>query len=437
MTPNQKRLRELQEQRSKNRQRLAELAAIDGLEAEQRSELDAIEESTPDLERQIRAAQVAVDDEMEEAERRGAGGGEGGEIDAETRERRELRGRCVLGRYLEAALRGRLPTGAEAEFGQAAGIPDGAIPFDLWEADRDAALAEQRAITPAPSTVGVNLAPLQPFVFSPSVAPRLMVDMPAISSGTFASGTITTAATAGAVAKGADVPETAAAFTVQTTVPHRIGASLNLSHEDIAAVGQANFESLLRQHLSLVVSEELDDQLLNGDPDTDADDISGFFKRLTDSSETATSAAYDYGDFLKMYAGGIDGLWASTVSEVAVLMGLDSYRLAVQTYRTTDSDESFAAFAARRTAGLSTSNRMPATDATSKLQKAILCRKGRSMMPAPMRTAVCPHWGYFQIDDIYTGARKAERRFVINALIGDLIITQADAYKEVVVQPVV
>ncbi|MDE0274145.1 MAG: phage major capsid protein [Gammaproteobacteria bacterium] len=432
MTKNQKRLRELQEQRSKNRQRLAELAAIDGLEAEQRSELDAIEESTPDLERQIRAAQVAVDDETEEAERRGAGGG--GEIDAETRERRELRGRCVLGRYFEAALRGRLPTGAEAEFGQAAKVPDGTIPFDLWEADRDAALAEQRAITPAPTTVGVNLAPLQPFVFSPSVAPRLMVDMPHVESGTYASGTITTAATADAVAKGADVPETAAAFTVQTTVPHRIGASLNLSAEDVKAVGQDNFESLLRQHLSLVVSEELDNELLNGDPDTDADDISGFFKRLTDSPETATASVYDYGDFLKLYADGIDGLWASTVSEVAVLMGLDSYRLAVQTYRTTDSDESFAAFAARRTAGLSTSNRMPATDATSKLQKGILCRKGRSMMPAPMRTAVCPHWGYFQIDDIYTGARKAERRFVINTLIGDLIVVQAGAYKEIVVQ---
>ena len=101
---------------------------------------------------------------------------------------------------------------------------------------------------------------LRPFVFAPSVVDQLMVDMPTVQSGTYASGTITTAATADAVAKSADVLETAAEFTVQTTTPHRLGASLNLAIEDIAAVGQDNFESLLRQHISLAVSDELDDQ---------------------------------------------------------------------------------------------------------------------------------------------------------------------------------
>ena len=87
-------------------------------------------------------------------------------------------------------------------------------------------------------------------------------------------------ATAEAVPKGAsgttgDVPESAAAFTVETTTPHRIGASLNLALEDIASVGQANFESLLRQHISLAVSDELDEQMLNGDGMND--DLTGDF----------------------------------------------------------------------------------------------------------------------------------------------------------------
>ena len=53
------------------------------------------------------------------------------------------------------------------------------------------------------------------------------------------------------------------------------------------------------------------------------------------------------------------------------------------------------------------------------------------MMPSPMRTAVVPHWGYFTIDDIYSGAQKGQRRFVINALVGDLIIVQAGAYEQI------
>lgn len=53
------------------------------------------------------------------------------------------------------------------------------------------------------------------------------------------------------------------------------------------------------------------------------------------------------------------------------------------------------------------------------------------MMPTPMRTAVCGSYGYFQIDDIYTGAQKGQRRFVINTLITDVILTQPSAYSQV------
>ena len=76
-----------------------------------------------------------------------------------------------------------------------------------------------------------------------------------------------------------------------------------------------------------------------------------------------------------------------------------------------------------------TNKRMP--DKVSHVQQGILCRKGRSMMPAPMRTAICPHWGYFTVDDIYTGAHKGQRRFVINTLVGDVILVQPDAYAQV------
>ena len=60
MTPAQKRLRELRDRQSKERQRMAELAMLDSLDTETRSELDDLEPNTPDLERQLWAAQIAT-----------------------------------------------------------------------------------------------------------------------------------------------------------------------------------------------------------------------------------------------------------------------------------------------------------------------------------------------------------------------------------------
>ena len=53
------------------------------------------------------------------------------------------------------------------------------------------------------------------------------------------------------------------------------------------------------------------------------------------------------------------------------------------------------------------------------------------MMPNPMRLSVVPHWGYLSIDDVYTGAAKGERRYVLSVLVGDLILVQPDAYAQV------
>ena len=251
MTAAQKKLRELRDRQSRERGRMAELGLVAELTDETRAELDGIEAGTADLERQLRAAAVAVDEEDRAAViERGTATG-----DAEARERVELRSRASVRGYLSAALRGMVPSGAEGELQQAAGLEPGQIPFELWTRPEQRQ-TEERAITAAPGTTGINLDVLRPAVFAPSVADMLQIEMPMVGSGTYASGTITTSATAGAVPKGGsgttgDVPETAAAFTVSTTVPHRIGASLNLAIEDVASVGQENFESLLRQHISL------------------------------------------------------------------------------------------------------------------------------------------------------------------------------------------
>ena len=422
MTPAQKRLRDLRERQSKERQRMAELAIVDELNDEKRSELDQIERGTPDLERQIRAATVALEAEDREAETRAAN-----EPDAERRERIELRSKASLTAYVRAALEGRQVDGAEAELRSAAGVSG--IPLELWDTP---APIEQRAdaATGAPGTVGVNLDRIRPAVFANSIAPRLGIEMPRVASGTYASATVTTSLTAAAKAKSADQEATAAGFTVTSVTPKRISARLSIQIEDVAAVGQANFESILRENLSLVLSDELDKQAINGDGQ--APNLTGTFQRLTDP--TAPTAVADFDAYAAAHAGGVDGLWANTIKDVGIVVGPATYTLASRTFQTATNykgEMSAAAYAMMNTGGLWTNRRMP--DPASNVQQAILYRKGRSMMGSAgaMRTAVCPHWNEVSIDDIYSGSASGTRHFTLHVLLGDVILVQPDAYAQI------
>ena len=185
--------------------------------------------------------------------------------------------------------------------------------------------------------------------------------MPRVPSGTYASGTISSTTgsvlTADAVAKSAEVPQTAGVITVQTASPKRVGASLGLTIEDIAAIGTANFESILRENVSLVLSDELDDQIINGDGSND--DLTGIFERLTNPSAPA-AAVETWTRFLAIQSGGIDGLWATELEHIAMVVGVDTYRLSAATFQGTDSEESAASYLKRMGAGYWTNSRMPA-----------------------------------------------------------------------------
>ena len=421
MTAAQTKLRQLKERQSRERQRMAELGMVDELTTETRGELDEIEKGTPDLERQIRAATQAV--EQEDTEQRTQQ--TAADPDPEMRERIELRSQAQLTNYLLAAARGRLVGGAEAELAAAAGVQG--IPLELWDVP-----TEQRAVADAPGTVGINLDPIRPAVFANSIAPRLGIEMPRVMSGTFATATIGTSQSAEAKAKSAAAAGVAGAFTVTTAVPKRISARLELTLEDIAAVGQANFESILRENLALAISDELDDQAINGDGQ--APNLTGILQRLTDPSAPAAGVA-TFDSFVAAFAGGIDGLWASTIKEVAIVAGVETYQLSARTFRDETGqdlgDKAFSDYAMSMYGGWWTNKRMPVK--VTHIQQAILYRMGRSMMggAGAMRTAVCPHWNEISIDDIYSGSAKGERYFTMHVLLGDVILVQPDAYAQV------
>jgi len=352
--------------------------------------------------------------------------------DAEVRERLELRDRCRLGRYLSAYIRGAALDGAESEYLAAGAGIAGQIPIDVAgrvpEVRADAA-------TGAPATgSGATLAPIQPYVFAESIAPRLGIEMPVVGSGAYSEATITTALTAGATAKGGPRESTAATLTAVTANPRRVSAKLTLEVEDIASIGQDNFEAACRENLGAALSAEYDNQAINGNGT--APNVNGIINQLADPTNPSAVAAFD--DFLAAFSHAIDGLWASMLSEVAIVCNVDAYKLSTRTFRdrvidSTEQDEvragvslgdrSFADYASEKTAGWSCNARMPAT--ASDIARGIIFRKGRPQL----RTACHPVWAHLTIDDIYSDADTGRRHVVMHALVGDrVLLVQPGAY---------
>ena len=96
----------------------------------------------------------------------------------------------MSGAYLLARLEQRAVQAQRPKLAAAAKISAGGIPLEMWDRPRPA--VEQRAVTDAPGTIGVNLDPIRPQIFAKSVCPRLGIAMPRVESGTFASATIST-----------------------------------------------------------------------------------------------------------------------------------------------------------------------------------------------------------------------------------------------------
>ena len=417
MTEAQRRLRQLLDKQSHDRQRAIELSREDTLTDETRAELDQIEKRAADHERQIRAARLAVEQEDEASKVDKAT-----DPDPEQRERIELRSRARFGTYLAAALQGRLPDGAEAEYGAACGAPAGHIPLDLFEADRPEVRAD--AASEAPTTgLGATLAPIQPFVFSESIAPRLGIAMPQTGTGAYSEATITTSLTAGARSKGAAFESTAAALTTVTANPRRIATRLTIQAEDVAQIGVANFEAALRMNAVQRLSDEYDRQCISGDGTAPA--VNGLINQLTDPTDPTDVATFDA--FVASFVDQVDGLWSMTGKDVAIVTNPDAWKLSAKTFRDATGqdlgDKAFSDYAMEHFGGWWCNSRMPATAST--IARGIVYRKGKP----GLRTASHPTWGSISVTDIYSDAASAQTHFTLAVLVGDrVLVVQPSAY---------
>ena len=420
---------------SEIRSKLNELSGADSLTPEQTAEVGTLTSEYADVETRRRAAIVAESATEVVTE-------PGQVIDAELRERLDLRSKARLSNFVVAAMRGRQVDGVEAELSDACSAR-GDIPVELFERDpRDAVVnivgangseqrhyragpggIESRTVTSAPGTVGVNVAPIQPHVFAPSIASYLGIDMPAVPSGTFSQARINAALSADSKAKGGAIDATAATFAVKSATPKRISARLELLAEDIAAAGVSNFESALRQNLTMALSAELDKQMIVGAGA--GNDLEGLFHGLTNATADGTTLTFQHG--ITKMAGLVDGLWATETAHIRQIVGVATYRLAAGVFAGSASNKGerpLADYLRDQSGGFRTNSRMPAVDSTK--QQGIAFRSGVS----GVRTAVCPHWGRIGISDVYTGAAKAETSVTFHVLLGDVLVIQPGAYAE-------
>ena len=403
MTEAQKRLRELRERQSKERQRMAELSREDSLSDEMRAELDKIEAGTPDLERQLRAAQGTVD--AEETEQRAAGAAaRAPEGDAEDRERAELRRKVRLSGYVAAAVEQRSAAGAEAEYNAALGIAGNRFPLDLL------APVEHRATTDTDTTTTPRR--WLDRLFAGTAAERVGVTMESVPDGV-ASFPVTTAG-AGAAQRGRGEAAADAAWTLGLTElrPTRNAVRLTFNVEDAARI--PGLESALTRDLRMALTEGIDRAIFLGDDGASeaSANITGL-QTAAISEQTVTQANKVLGPgTLAAFTGLVDGIHAMGLGDLRVVAAIGAWRLWEDTIINSSADNmTLAAFL--RNAGLSWSARGEIETATADGDFGAFVGLSRGIEGA----AVAAVWDAGElIRDPYSGAATGEVALTLSYL---------------------
>lgn len=382
------------------------------LSAEERTELDAGRDRLTEVEKRYAAALAAEGSEVDETETDSG--------DGESAEFRALDSKVSLGRYLMAAAAGAALSGAELEYAQACGIEQRSAGVQVpWQAiapreERDDTATSVAAAEPVPRM----LDPILRRVFKGSVMELLGVEAVGVPAGEKSYLALTAGASAQVVAAGARVDAEAATVAKAATLePHRVGARYLFRQEDELRLGP-DLESSLRGDLSGVLQEGIASVVVNGSGDV----IDGFLDTLAAPAPAgAEVAAVD--DFLASVAGGVDGVWAAMSSQVRLLVGPDTYRLAAGKV-VSGTDSTAASVVARESGGFMASALLPGV--ANHVQEGIRFSDGRME-----RTAVLATWaGVTLLRDPYTRAAEGEVALTATAFV-DFAVLRSAPYSRV------
>ena len=333
--------------------------------------------------------------------------------DAELREQDRLIAGTSIMDYLDEVLTGKEAKG-KAHEARAALLGDEArerlIPFEFLLPPDDG--IEHRADTVSPVDASVKVANYQASVlervFARSIAARLLVSMPSVPVGQANFPVLTGGTTAAMVAVDTQHDAAAASFAGFTLEPVRLTARYLMRVEDVYKL--RGFEQVLRRDLAAVMSDEMDNQIVNGDGT--APNVPGFYNELTAAG--AEGAATTWSGMLGKYTGLVDGLNAYNMSDIRTVIGKETFGYAETLFRTGAQDNG-----PRASAGDYVRGKIGGYSVTSRIAAPVNNAGGQINIAAltsyPGRNAVAPVWKAFEvIRDNITQAGKGQ--IVLTAL---------------------
>ena len=307
----------------------------------------------------------------------------------------KLESRAKLSNYVNAASEGVVLKGAEAELNQEVFGDNGGrviVPLSLFE-KRQAVPA-----TSLPAEVGQSSEDYVGRAFNSPVSQFLGIRQVTANRGDKSYFVLTSGVTGEGVTRGGSASNVAATFETHELTPRRITASYRYRVEDLARSG--GLEDSLRNDIVSAINQEKDrlNVMSVANP-------GGLLADIKASAVADDTAVLDFQRLLKLAGQGIDGLYASQLSDVSLLTGVQSYRLILELFGTAaggvtaiewlDKIKGVMAF------------RHIAPPSTSKNQLAVVARRGT--MAESQVNAVSVLWnGVELIRDPYTNAQSGE-----------------------------
>ena len=385
MTP----LQQLQLRQSEVRAEIADRI----LDPEQDTEkLENLTREMRDLETRIQAALVSIEEIVTPREEITA--------DSEQRELDAIYQRASVLRFIHPLSQGRRVDGAEHELQAALNVSEEQMPIDMLlppDPDPEHQRADAATTVAATARDFGRQATILDRVFTRTVAARLGVRMAMVPPGESNYPVMLTGTTAAMRNIGTMQDAVAATFQGFSLSPIRLHA--RYLFENIDQYRLRGYEEQLRADIRAVMSDAMDDQIVNGDGT--APEVSGFLNELTSPADP--TAVTTWAQYYKAFSDQIDGINAYAIGDVIALLGSETFSYAETLFRTGATDNgpraSAADYVRMRLGGYTVSSRIPA--AASNIQTNIL-----ALTSYPGENAVCPVWrGISLLRDPYTNSQ--------------------------------
>ena len=382
----QNKLSEKNEAREKLRNGILE---TDDVKDEARAELIKYGKEIQDLETKLQCA-LQIKAEKDEKEKRE---NPNDLVDSEQREKDVLLSKASLIDFIEELRTGKIE-GASRECRQAflGEKSSNLVPIELFAPRAE---IERRADTETTiPTGGDSLIQNSSFlnsVFPQSILNALGIPMIPVPVGNAQFIAITTGPTAGTPAQGAEQDAPAVVFEPFALEPQRAASRVQYARE--SAYSMEGLEEALKTEIRAAISNQIDKHVISGAS-------TGFVNELPNPTNPGTAISYQ--NFVDTYTGLIDGVYASDLSQLRILLGAKSYEVAVTKFRTTSSEVSSTDFINSRTAGLTVSGHIPAP--ASNIQRSVVAK----LATAGTHNSVVSAWsGVELIEDRFSNSAKS------------------------------